>query len=70
MQNKILNNIFPIGGGSVGMISPMILDNVTWHSIGDRAVEGAVLALVGGVIGWSIKHLLDSIVIRIKNKKK
>jgi len=50
--------MFPIGGGSIGAISP-IFTNVTWQGIGDMALQAAVLAFVGGVIGWSVKRLLD-----------
>ena len=65
MKNKLLDAI-PIGTGSAGAISPMYLDTITWHGVGDLAAQAAVLALVGGIIGWIVKRILD----KIFNKKK
>lgn len=66
MKDRFLNNLFPVSGGSIGAISPVFLDIMTWHSVGDLALRTAILAFVGGLIGWCVKHALD----RIFKKKK
>ena len=60
MNYKIFN-ILPVGGGSLGAISPIYIDTITWHGIGGLALQAAVLAFIGGVIGWGVKRGLDKI---------
>ena len=61
MRDKILNAAFPMTGGSIGAVSPIVSAHISWSCIGDMALQGAILALVGGVIGWLVKRVLDSL---------
>ena len=65
MRERLFNYAFPVGGGSMGAISPIVTD-ITWHGVGDMAAQAAIFAFVGGLIGWAVKHCLD----RIVKKKK
>ena len=56
MSDRIFNHAFPIGGGSVGA-----LGSITWNGAGDMALQAAIFALVGGLIGWTVKFVLDKL---------
>ena len=66
---KKIFNIFPIGGGSAGALAPIYIHTITWHSIGDLALQTAILAFVGGLIGWGVKHAMDELVKRARDRK-
>lgn len=57
MSDRLFNHLFPIGGGSLGAVG-----SITWHGAGDMALQAAIFALVGGIIGWTVKFTLDKIV--------
>ena len=63
MKNRIFNNALPIGGGSIGGLTPLFanMNTITWHGVGDLAIQAAILALVGGLIGWLVKRVLDCV---------
>ena len=63
MKNRIYNNIFPVGFGSIGGATPVLanISTISWHGIGDLAIQAAILAFVGGLIGWGVKRALDVI---------
>lgn len=69
MTNRFLN-IFPIGGASFSGASAAYINlhAITWTHLGEIALEVAVAALVGGVIGWGVKHALDHLLKKIKYK--
>ena len=67
MINKIFNFIFPIGGGSVGATSSIFL-NISWKGIDQLIFEAAILAIIGAVIGWGVKHTLDYLLKSVKKK--
>ena len=60
MSDKVFNYMFPIGGGASGAFGTVIT-NISWQGIGDMALQAAIFALVGGLIGWSVKFILDKI---------
>ena len=72
MPNRIFNHIFPIGGGTLGGVSPIIIQSsaLTWPHISNLVLEGVILAVIGGVLGWSVKHLLDAMWLKYKNRKR
>lgn len=67
MRDRMFNAL-PIGGASLGGVSPVIsnINTISWHGIGDLAVQAAIFAFVGGLIGWGVKYTMD----RIVKKKK
>lgn len=58
MKDRMLNNFFPISGGSIGAVSPVIM-NITWSGVWELALQAAIFAIIGGVLGWSTKRGLD-----------
>ena len=62
MTNKILDFAFPIAGGAGGSL----LSVITIGGLIQTAVSALVFALVGGIVGWGIKLLLDNIYKKFK----
>jgi len=60
MTYKIFN-IFPVGGGGAAAATPLYVETMTWGGIGDLAIQTAILAVIGGVIGYGIKYSLDRV---------
>ena len=58
MNDKISNLVFPISGGAIGGTTPLWIG---WHTLGDMVIAAAVMAFVGGVIGFLVKLGLDKI---------
>jgi len=58
---KMKQHIFPVSGGSLGALSPLILNTITWHGAGDLVFQATLLAVVGGVVGYVVKILLDKL---------
>ena len=56
MIHRIFDHIFPVGGASLGAIG-----SISLHGAGDMALQAAIFAIVGGIIGWTIKFTLDKI---------
>ena len=65
MTDKFFNFMFPVGGGSTGAIAS-IASKVTWSGVWEMALQAAVFAFVGGLIGWGVKRGLDTL---FKKKK-
>jgi len=67
MIDNFMNYFYPVSGGSIGAIVGMLtLDNVI-----DTALNAAIFAFVGGIIGLLVKIGADSIrkeCIKYKNK--
>lgn len=60
MKNRTFDFLFPVVGGSAGATSP-IWSTITWSHVGELAIEAAILAVVGGIVGWSMKKGLDKL---------
>lgn len=67
-MQKILNAIFPIGGGSVGAISQ--IQELTSHSELSHIVYTIIIATIGAVVGYIMKKLLDFLWLKLKHLKK
>lgn len=57
MNNKFFDYLFPVGGGAGGGVFGVI----TFGTIAETAITAAVFAIVGGVIGFFVKKILDRI---------
>jgi len=55
MNNKFFDYLFPISGGAGGSIFGII----TFGTIAETAITAAIFAIVGGVIGFFVKKILD-----------
>lgn len=62
MNNKFFDYLFPVGGGAGGGVFGMI----TFGEMTNIAISAAIFAIVGGIIGWGIKLLLDNIYKKFK----
>lgn len=60
MKDRIGDFFFPVAGGSIGTATSVIA-NITWSGLGEIAVHAAVAGVVGGIIGWLVKRVLDAI---------
>ena len=58
MTNRILNFAFPITGGSIESVT-YLFTNLTWQQAGDIALKAAIATIVGGVIGYLVKRVMD-----------
>lgn len=65
MIDRILDYLFPIGGGSAGGILGAF-NTITWGGVVETALNAAIFAIVGGVLGYAVKVLFDRL---FKHKK-
>lgn len=67
MINRIADHVFPIGGGSLGAIFGGVILNP--QHILHVAIDAAILAIVGGIVGFLTKLILDRIFPRRDKSK-
>lgn len=63
MINKILDHIFPITGGLLGAVGigskTMLLETTKYFSFKSFLLETIALAVIGGIVGYITKKLMD-----------
>lgn len=56
-MNKIADYVFPVGGGASGGL----LSFITFTDFIQWGLSAAIFALVGGIVGYFVKIMLDRI---------
>ena len=56
MISKILDWVFPVGGAAGAPLAVYIFD-AQHHIV--VAVDAAIIAVVGGIVGWTVKKVAD-----------
>jgi len=62
MNNKILDYVFPVIGGTGGSL----LSVITIEGLAQTAVSALIFSFIGAVVGFGVKKALDAI---FKKKK-
>ena len=60
MKDNFIDLLYPVGGSSIGATT-FVIANVTWDGLWEIALQAAVVALVGGLIGWAVKRIMDAL---------
>ena len=70
MFKSIINSAFPVSGGTIGAITrlPEVQAAVETSAHGHLVLETVLVAIIGAIVGYTIKKVLDIIWPRIFKK--
>jgi len=67
MKNEIIELMLPVSGGAIGSVTSVI-STISVLGTLELIFTAAIFALVGGLVGWGVKHFLDWFIKRKKDE--